>query len=60
MQQAHDDELRHGDRECARCGHAERFHEAARDAGVDEAQGKTVCTSPEDGQACPCEGFAPL
>jgi len=49
-----------GDRECAQCGHAERFHESANAAGIDEAQQKTVCASPEDGQPCTCEGFAPV
>jgi hypothetical protein len=60
MQQAQHAEQRHADRECAQCGHAERFHAAASDAGVDEAQQKTVCTSPEDGQPCPCKNFGPL
>lgn len=46
--------------ECARCGHAQGFHEEAEEAGVHDGKTRTVCTSPEDGVACACEGFEPV
>lgn len=60
MQQGQHNAQAGADRECKQCGHAERYHESAREAGIDEAQQKTVCTSPEDGQPCTCERFAPV
>jgi hypothetical protein len=45
------------ERECATCGHAQRFHE---DGDGPEAANQPVCTSPEDGTRCACKGFEPV
>jgi Zn ribbon nucleic-acid-binding protein len=60
MQHEHHDEDGDGNRECAQCGHAKRFHDSAHEAGIPQGRQKTVCSSPEDGQACTCQGFAPV
>jgi hypothetical protein len=59
MQDAGDSPRTSG-RECARCGHAESFHEEEPPAAQAGAERKTICTSPEDGTACTCEGFEPI
>jgi hypothetical protein len=47
--QEHQEESTEAGRECANCGHLERFHE--RDG---------ACKSPEDGTVCPCASFEPV
>jgi hypothetical protein len=43
--------------ECASCGHAQRFHAGQPGASAAATAGDAICTSPEDGTPCPCQGF---
>jgi len=43
--------------ECTSCGHARRFHGGQPGASASATGGDAICTSPEDGTPCPCQGF---